>query len=288
MSTPELSEPLVGKLLARHGGSTPEEAIERFVTRQLRDTRQTHLPVDVDLITSALGIRQRKRDYPFAGRIYADESGQLVMDLSSADPQPRRRFTCAHELLHLAFPGFKQEARYRLDRSTGTYERDRTLEEYLCDYGAALTLMPTELVAGRYRIEDGLAAVDKLSADAEVSLEAAGIRLVRLAVTPCAFVVLQVSHKPADMKRLRRGESVPPELRVKYGVVKQMPFVPRFKSAEPDSPFARALDRDGVVTGYGSLPGAAGGRPVYIEALRVGPRNSTELPQRVVAVARAA
>ena len=110
---------------------------------------------------------------------------------------------------------------------------------------------------------------------------------MKLADTPCAFVVLEVGHKPADLKRLRRGESVPPELRVKYGVVKQMPFVPRFKSADPDGPLVEALDRDGVVTGYGFLPGAVDDRLVYIEALRLGRRESEESPLRVVAIARA-
>src|SRR5205085_7589572 len=111
---------------------------------------------------------------------------------------------------------------------------------------------------------------------------------VRLADRPCAFVVLEIGHKPADVKRLRRGETVPPELRVKYAVVNQMPFVPRFKSAEAASPFAQALDHAGVVSGYGALPGVPSGRSVYIEAIRIGRRDSDELPPRVLAVALAA
>lgn len=283
MTSADQSDPLVIKLIQRHGGRTPEEAIEHFVTRQLVGLGQNSLPVDVDAMSSAMGIRQRVKEYPFAGRIYCDEDGQLVMDLNKDDPPARRRFTCAHEMLHVAFPGFRQEARYRLDRTTGTYERERALEEYLCDHGAAMLLMPTSIVAAHYKIEDGLAAVKTLKNDAQVSWEAAGIRMVKMSDVPSAFMVLEVGHKPADMKRLRRGEGVEPELRVKYGISNGLPFIPRFKSVARDSVFAEALTSDRVVSRLDVLPGVLAMK-VHVEAFCIAGKDS-DAGGRVLALA---
>ena len=52
---------------------------------------------------------KRVASFAFAGRIYAEASGQLVMDLNAADSEPRRRFTASHEIMHTAFPGFRRE-----------------------------------------------------------------------------------------------------------------------------------------------------------------------------------
>src|SRR5919204_3110780 len=97
------SEPLVVKLIERHHGKPPEDILEAHADRLLRESEQgDSLPVDVDLIASVLGIRRRVASFDFAGRIYAEDSGQLVMDLNATDTEPRRRFTGAHELMHVA------------------------------------------------------------------------------------------------------------------------------------------------------------------------------------------
>ena len=49
--------------------------------------------------------------------------------------------------MHIAFPGFEEERRYRLDASTERNPPNRQ-EEYLCDLGAAALLMPRDLVRG--------------------------------------------------------------------------------------------------------------------------------------------
>src|SRR4051794_1464647 len=182
------TEPLVLKLIERHRGRRADDILEAHAERLRRDGEQDRLPIDVELIASVLGIKPRRASYDFAGRIYAEPSGQLVMDLNAADRPPRQRFTCAHELMHIAFPGFVRETRYRLDAQTGANARNNE-EEYLCDLGAAALLMPGGLVAGRYDIVAGLAAVEELADDAHVSLQAAGNRLVALAQQPTAFLV---------------------------------------------------------------------------------------------------
>jgi Zn-dependent peptidase ImmA (M78 family) len=98
--------------------------------------------VKVDLIRSFLGIRKSEGDYDFAGRIYAEKSGQLVMNLRATDLPERLRFNCAHEMIHPAFPGLKLESRYWLDTQVGTNNVQRAEEECLCDLGAAKLLMP--------------------------------------------------------------------------------------------------------------------------------------------------
>ncbi len=278
------SEPLVLKLIERHGGKRPEHILEAHAERLLRESEQDTLPVDVDLIASVLGIRRRVAPFGFAGRIYAEESGQLVMDLNAEDGEPRRRFTGAHELMHVAFPGFKREARYRADTSPGANPRNRE-EEYLCDHGAAALLMPRQLVAEGYRTDDGLDAVEALARDAEVSLEAAGNRLVSLSPTPAAFLVLKMTHKPADTPALRRGEDVPERLRMRYGTTSNLDlYVPRFKSARESSALCRAWEGWSTERGLEPLPGGERAGAFRVEAKAYGADEN----RRVLAIARPA
>jgi IrrE N-terminal-like domain len=250
------SDPTVLGLLRKHRGRDPEAVIGAYVDAQLTAGRQDTLPVDVDGLASLLGIKQRVEAFPFAGRIYAEPSGQLVMDLNGNDYAPRRRFTCAHEIIHTAFPGFRQQERYRSDATTGGYTvRDE--EEYLCDMGAASLLMPARFVSDRFHIGAGLDALEALSAEANVSLEAAGNRVVSLADRPAMMLVLEIGHKPADRPALRKGVPVEQRLRVRYSMANGLhAFVPRHKSVADDSLFVRALETGQRCHGRTYLPGA--------------------------------
>jgi IrrE N-terminal-like domain len=265
------TEPLVVKLIERHRGRPPEQIIEGHAERLRRDAQQDSLPIDVGLIATVAGIKRRRGTWDFAGRIYADGDGQLVMDLNDRDGDERQRFTCGHELMHLAFPGFKREARYRLEtRQPGEHPRNAE-EEFLCDLGAAALLMPAELVSGAYFIEKGLAEMERLADDAQVSLEAAGNQLVSLADQPAAFLVLQWSHKPADRPRLRRGEDVPQRLRLRYATVAAIDaYLPRFKGAADESAFCRAWHGTGLERGLELLPGVESLGPFEVEARAYG------------------
>lgn len=254
----EWSEPLVRRLIEDNGGQDPREVIRAYANAKRKESEQDSLPIDVDTIRSVLGIRRREGDYDFAGRIYAEETGQLVMDLRSTDSYERQRFTCAHELIHPAFPGFKRESRYRLDTYVGGHQKARQEEEYLCDYGAAELLMPTELVVGKYSPSRGLKDVERLHRHADVSLEAAANRLIELADAPTLLLVLEVMHKPADQRSIRRGEQVEPRLRIRYCAAQDVDlFIPRFKAAEEGSSFCRALEESGFIRGTEPLPGTS-------------------------------
>jgi hypothetical protein len=280
-------EPLVQRLVRDHPGKTPEQVIEAYAEERLREAGQDRLPVDVDGIASLLGIRRRLGDLPFAGRVYVEPSGQLVMDLNAADPQSRRRFTCGHEIMHTAFPGFRREARYRSDEYVGGFNGARGEEELLCDLGAAALLMPASLVRGRYSAVAGLRDMEALASNAGASLEAAANRLVALADQPVMFLVLESGHKPADVPALKRGEIVPKRLRVRYAVAAGVrTHVPRYKSADDDSVLVRALETAEIERGVEPLPGDAGGRPFEVQAREYRRHDDSGAVARVLAFAR--
>jgi IrrE N-terminal-like domain len=280
-ATTSWGDPLVRRLVRRHRGKDPRLIVEEFAERCRQEAGQTTLPIDVRLIASLRGIRSRLGNYPFAGRIFADENGQLVMDLRAEDSEARRRFTCAHEVVHTAFPGFVREARYRVDAAAGIHHAGRDEEEYLCDYGAAALLMPGLLIEDKYSMDGGLRDVERLAEDAEVSLEAAANRLIGLADEPVALLVFRWGHKPADLPALRRGEEVAERLRLRYAVVRNLRlFIPKYKSADDGSVFVRALAVPRLQRAVEQVPGDP--RSFEIEAKQY-PWSDEK---RVIAVAR--
>lgn len=282
MKRTEWTEPLVKRLIEKNNGAAPEAIIEEFADKLRAAANQDSLPVRPHLIASCHGIKRREAEYDFAGRIYVEPSGQLVMDINGQDSVERQHFTEAHELIHPAFPGFEVEHRYRLDAVMDRHAENRE-EEYLCDYGAAALLMPAELVADRYAIRGGLADVERLSEAAEVSIEAAANRLVALADEPSVLVCMTKAHKPADRPALRKGEDVPKRLRTRYAVTSHTNlYVPKFKSADDGSVFALAAESTQMVSGTTTLPGLESAGLFRVEAKRYGYGRL----ERVIAIAR--
>jgi hypothetical protein len=278
----EWREPLVERLIEAHGGVSPEEIIERYADNLRRTAEQTTLPVRPEIIASVHGIKRYRAKHNFAGRIYAEPSGQLVMDINTEDSEERQNFTEAHELIHPAFPGFHVEQRYRLDSTMDRYAENRE-EEYLCDLGAAALLMPADLVADRYTVRGGLEDVERLSRDAEVSIEAAANRVVALADEAALLLCLTWSHKPAERAALRKGEDVPRRLRVRYATTRHLSlYVPKFKSVPEESLFCAASTTSTIVSGVTSLPGSPTSNLFRVQAKRYG----TGGLERVLAIAR--
>ncbi len=278
----EWCEPLVRRLIGEHGGQNPEAIVERYAECLRLDAGQHALPIDPAVIASCQGVRRRRADYSFAGRILAEPNGQLVMDINQQDSLERQRFTEAHELIHPAFPGFESELRYRLDASMERYAENRE-EEYLCDLGAAALLMPAELVADCYTVKGGMGDVERLHRDAGVSIEAAANRVVALSDEPAVMLCLTVSHKPADRPALRKGLDVPRRLRVRYALASHLNvYVPRFKGADDGSVFCEAAVSSGVCSGTTTLPGAEQAGLFRVQAKRYGNDDR----ERVLAIAR--
>jgi Zn-dependent peptidase ImmA (M78 family) len=282
MATKTWTEPLVLGLMAEAQTADPREAIEAYAEKLRRDGRQNSLPVDVEMIASVKGVRSRRGSHDFAGRIYVEADGQLVMDLNATDSEARQRFTCAHEMMHTAFPNFTEEKRYRLDTSVESKPLNQE-EEYLCDLGAAALLMPASLLGEHRLARDGLAAIKRLAREAKVSLEAAGNRLAELSEEPVAFMVFEYGHKPADRPALRRGETVPKQVRLRYAHCSNLDvYLPRFKGAPEDGAIARAHCSNKLERGTEELPGVSRAGSFEIEARCYG----VEERQRVLAVAR--
>src|SRR5438105_11333026 len=142
--------------------------------------------------------------------------------------------------------------------------------------------MPRRLVADRFRVEDGLEAVEALASEADVSLEAAGNRVVSLADIPAAFLVMTMMHKPADTPALRRGTDVPERLRMRYATTAHLVlYLPRFKSARDGSALCRAWDGWSVERGLEPLPGGDGSRLFQVAAKAYGADEN----RRVLALA---
>jgi hypothetical protein len=282
MPTREWHEPLVRRLIDAHGGEPPEQIIERYADNLRTQAGQDSLPIRPHVIASCHGIKRRRGVHDFAGRIYAEPSGQLVMDINDQDSEERQHFTEAHELIHPAFPNFAFEKRYRLDATMDRHAENRE-EEHLCDLGAAALLMPAELIGETYTVRGGFADAERLSADAEVSIEAAANRIVGLADEPCVLLCLTWSHKPADRPALRKGADVPMRLRVRYAVTSHLNlYVPKFKGADDGSVFCRAAEGRSVAKDTTTLPGAEGAGLFRVEAKRYG----SDRFERVLAIAR--
>jgi hypothetical protein len=278
----EWREPLVRRLIEANSGEEPEVIVERYADGLRETAGQDRLPIRPDLIASCHGIKRRQGVFDFAGRIYAEAGGRLVMDINEQDSEERQHFTEAHELIHPAFPSFAAEERYRLDATMDRHPENKE-EEYLCDLGAAALLMPAELVAGAYSVKGGLCDAERLSADAAVSIEAAANRLISLADEPSVLLCLVWSHKPADRPALRKGVDVPKRLRVRYGVTNHLSlYVPKFKSVDELSVFHCSTKTNQIVTGTGPLPGMTPAGLFRIECKRYGAGRL----ERVLAIGR--
>jgi Zn-dependent peptidase ImmA (M78 family) len=281
----EWHDPLVQRLASR-GRGNPEEIVERITEAWLEEAGIERFPVDVFGLVSRLGIMVRRAPLEgYSGRIYVGDDNRVRMDINASEGSERQRFTCAHELMHTAFPGFTRERRYRVDEHLGDalFARNRQEEEYLCDRGAAAVLLPRSLL-WPYQLRQGLRAVEKLAAAAKVSLEVAANRLVSLADTPGVFMVLEQGHKPSEARQRRRGEEVEEQLRVRYAVVHGVrAFVPRHTAVEAQSVFERAQRSGRLEREVAPLPGSTR-QMFHIEAKCFPRRHEGQRRQRVLAL----
>ena len=129
--------------------------------------------------------------------------------------------------------------------------------------------MPAQLVADEYSVRAGLKDAERLSVDAEVSIEAAANRLIALTDEPCVLLCLVWAHKPADRPALRRGTDIPKRLRVRYGVTKHLNlYVPSSRALR--SLFCEAAEDDIALSDITTLPGRESAGFFRVEAKRYG------------------
>ena len=277
------SDPLVLRLAGRT--RDPVAAIEALTGRWLQEARISRLPVDVFGLASLRGIKVRRvEDLPAEGRVFAELDGRIVMEVNASRSTVRQRFTCAHELIHTAFPGFARDGRFRVadDLTDVLAARSRSEEERLCDAGAAALLMPVGLLWS-YDLRQGLRGVQKLARDANVSLEAAAGRLLARSDRPGVFVVAEEGVAPRRVTRT--SPPAPPRLMVRYALATGGPVrIARHTPIEPGSVLDRAAMSRSLQRATEPLPGQSPKR-YAIEARAFPRRDGQALRRRVLAIA---
>lgn len=215
----------------------------RRIARDIATELELSAPVDFDIVSSHQGIGVVEvTDIPWAGCL-VDDQGKLKIKLRGTDSGRRRRFTWAHELAHTFFPGFRYQPQFRCNPAPTATTVGRDIEA-LCNQAAAELLFPA------ISFRQDLNAIDLTVEGAELlsdrylaSLEATAHRMIHLADRPALLVVLKKMNKPKE----RNDPLAEPRLRVSYAFGKgDWPFIPKWKSAEPDGPLGRALDGEVV------------------------------------------
>jgi hypothetical protein len=229
------------------------------------------------VLGSCRGVREIR--YRLLGRtsgcsgLLIPEDGGYVIVVCSAEPEARRNFSIAHEIVHTYF------------REVSPAVRGGAEEERLCDVGAAVLTMPAArfepFLAARAL---GLTAIDECSREFAVSITAAGRRAMELTdVSACLFAG-EVIGTPAQ---IRAGTDTP-QLRI----VKEWPSAHwPYRDGRLDLPVSprsligQAFIHQGDRAGQGSLglPFRAGTYAIEAQGHRYPPGAGT---RRVRALAR--
>jgi hypothetical protein len=200
--------------------------------RRLVDDAGAEPPVDMLVLAWMRGIaRVSEVDQPWAGMLVPIK-GQLVVHVRESDGLGRQRFTVGHEIGHTFDPAFERSRHYRCNPATA-----KTRIETLSD------LVATELLFPARQFKADLATAGLTTEGIEwlahryiTSLEAAALRAVDLWPRPALLLVLAENQKPTEV-----GTAAEPKLRLQYGHASgEWPYLLRHKSADANSPFARA------------------------------------------------
>jgi Zn-dependent peptidase ImmA (M78 family) len=284
---------LVRRFLDQHQWSgTPEELVVRLCEELLEDAGIS-VPIDVRMLASFRGIAAIDAvDQAEAGCIFFDGE-RLMVHIRSTDSAERQRFTICHETIHTLFPEFREERRARTDTTVGSYGRNQ-LEEYLCDLGAAELLLPRKPFLAALPAQPQIEDVIELAEAFDASLEATAIRMVNLAASPMAVVVLQPAWKPAEQRDIARrpiqptlagleGEVPPRKLRVRWAYGPRISTIPKHKSVDDASPLANVLQTGGAE--YLGRTGLTGGT-LQVSARHMPYYQEGELVDRVLVLLR--
>lgn len=137
----------------------------------------------------------------------------------------------------------RYQPQFRCNPST-LRQNNATDIETLCDLAAAELLFPADaFITDLQHHPLTLTVVEDLADKYLGSLEATAHRAVDLTGQPALMIVLKEMKKPTD----RRDPDARPKLRVSYAYGSgSWPFIPRYKSADPEGPLSRALNGEVV------------------------------------------
>jgi Zn-dependent peptidase ImmA (M78 family) len=236
---------------ARVGLADPIEAMKHQVDSLLDAAEIFEPPVDIELLASMSRVRRIELlEMAEAGRLVPHE-GAYVVHVNQRHPETKQRFTVAHEVGHTFFDAASRSPRGLTDPATGLFDL-RNEEEYLCDIGAAHTLLNRRWLEPLAReVRPSLDGLIDLAGTCRASLEATAIQLSQLGLWYCTFAFLEPGLRKAE--RLAAGQAALPgwgdvagpveKLRVRrvYGPP-GVPFLPLNKSVPASSQIWRAYD----------------------------------------------
>ena len=283
----------------------PEEIIRSLVHDKLNAARQSrHFlwngpPFNPEVLASILGIRCEESvelTHSEDAELHPAENGRMVIRYNTDKPKTRQNFSIAHEIVHTFFPGYQDECHARHQSSKFDPENE---VEFLCDLGASEIVMPTpEFNLDVKSMGVSLKSLQKLSELYEVSLEATAIRMITTDFYPCALIVLDYSHKPAEKDEIEASkyqqslflddpwEPPPMSLRVQYFVrgTHFSFYIPRHKSIEESSPLYEVSVTGKPFQGRTVLKLRKNTLNTYVEAMVLPKMHGTNLGSRVIAI----
>lgn len=269
-----------------HGADgEPSDLISRLCL-DLLDRAGESVPVDIEVLASFRNAHVTHVDQEQPETIHWD-GRNFQIQLRSSDTPGRRRFSCAHAIIHTWFFESSGHGLAGPKTEQGWSE----VEEELCDLGAAALLLPEGAFRAGCRTDVTIDDVLYLAGEFQASAEATALRAVALSPTPLAMVVLEVTLSLTQQKMLASqrsgitpsgsdGPTISPCLRVVKSFGHGLRYLPRYKSVG-DCTLASVLDVGAAdyVGEIGIVPG------IYRASARNLPiRRGGELVDRVVAL----
>lgn len=268
-------------------GSELESYVERFATYLREESGVGHTPpIDLDSICSHFGVALA--DAPLGsdrgGGSFGPDGIVIVNEL---DPETRRRFTKAHELVELLFAALKES---RVSEEVWHYTYGKA-KERLCDRGAAVLLIPLSPLVSLYEASGlSIPAVRSIAKSYGASPLATLIRAVEDGPGCHALIGWHRALKPKEQRQTSGGAqlslssdllvSPTPQLRVKWVIRsrnQRTPFVPKHKSVPPNSLISECYDNDIETSGYENLNLGRFHVRCFVEAFSDHPSSDTNV-----------
>lgn len=280
-------DPRIKALMEFHGADGDPAGLISSLCVSLLDESGEGVPVDLEVLASFRNAHVVHAEQEQPETIHWD-GRNFQIRLRNADTPGRRRFSCAHAIIHT---WFFESAGHGKNESEARQSWSEA-EEELCDLGAAALLLPEATFRTACPAEVTMEDVLRLAEEFQASAESTALRAVSLSATPLAMVVLEMTVKPVEEKALAKRQSHPslpgfdgpaiaPRLRVVKGFGRGLGFIARYKSVGDATPLASVIEDDGVdyVGEIGILAGT-----YRVSARNLPMRRDGQLVDRVVAL----
>jgi hypothetical protein len=248
--------------LASHGPVENIEDVKEYAQFLRKESGlDSELPIDLVSIFQHFGIPLPNYvpSLPVEGLLMDSQRGLML--INADDPETRRRFSEAHELMEILFN--LDSADIRPGSRVAGFKH--YTKEKLCNAGAAELLMPQELFLPKVE-EQGIsfAVARALAVECHVSTTAALVRMAELKGEQYFVVLWRMKNKPKELRNVVPEEQfpmfpelrpVPPpkKLRVEWTLGNGDLFVPPDKSIPDDSVIHTAWESNQFTSGRETL-----------------------------------